>query len=65
MPEDARNSVSSVTCVTVRLAGAAAEARRPDAGATEDAAISSVFQAWQAGHCPCHWGVRAPQEPHT
>jgi hypothetical protein len=63
MPEAARSSVSSVTCVTVRLAGAAAAGRRP-AGATEEEASSSEFQAWQAGHCPCHWGVRAPQEPH-
>ena len=64
MPEAARSSVSSVTCVTVRLAGEE-ELRRPDAGASDDAAISREFQAWQAGHCPCHWGVRAPQEPHT
>jgi hypothetical protein len=51
--------------VTVRLAGLPPEAGRAGARDSADAASSSVFQAWHAGHCPCHWGVRAPQDPHT
>ncbi len=66
MPEAARGSVSCVTSVTVRLGGAGRRRLRPGAGGgSDDAASSSVFQAWQAGHWPCHCGVRAPQDPHT
>jgi hypothetical protein len=51
--------------VTVRLAALPAGTPRAAANGSAEAANSSVFHAWQAGHCPCHWGVRAPQDPHT
>jgi hypothetical protein len=36
-----------------------------DECAIDETASSSVFHASQAGHCPCHCGVRAPQLPQT
>jgi hypothetical protein len=33
--------------------------RLPDDASESDS--SKVFQAWQAGHCPCHLGELPPQ----
>ena len=53
--------------MTVRLAALPAIGGAPRAAGSDkaDAASSSVFHSWQAGHCPCHCGVRAPHAPHT
>ena len=66
MPDAARGSVSWATSATGRLEDAAAGpacTARPDEATV--VVRSREFQAWQAGHWPCHCGVRAPQEPHT
>ena len=65
IPLTARDSVSCVISVTVRLAALPAGALRAAGSDKAEAASSSVFHAWQAGHCPCHCGVRAPHAPHT
>ena len=70
MPVTARTSLSCAISVTVRLvdgpaAGAAPVAARLPPAAIDDTAISSVFQASQAGHWPCHCAVWAPQLPQT
>jgi len=65
MPLAMRSSGSAVISVTVLEICGGASAIRPPARRTGDAVISSVFQASQEGHCPCHCDVRSPQAAHT
>jgi len=65
MPVAMRSSGSAVISVTVLEIGGGASAIRAPGKRTGATVVSSVFQASQEGHWPCHCDVRSPQAAHT